>query len=77
MHKVSRIIASDVKAVCRNELEPELCGLGVKPEDERNFLADNLLVVPTWQPAPTWDDLLKGDWKSAKLDLSVHPSQVE
>ncbi len=76
VHKVSPIIAADVKSVCRNELEPELRRLGVKPEDERNFLAERLLGVPTWQPAPTWDDILKGDWKSAKLDLSVYPSQV-
>ncbi len=74
VHRVSPIIAADVKSVCRNELEPELRRLGVA--DERNFLAERLLGVPTWQPAPTWNDVLKGDWKSANLDLSVYPSQV-
>ena len=75
VHKLSPVIAADVKATFRNELEPELRRLGIKPDEERNFLAEHLLGVPTWQPAPTWDDILAGDWKSAKLDLSVYPSQ--
>mmetsp|Transcript_34998 Transcript_34998/g.54695 ORF Transcript_34998/g.54695 Transcript_34998/m.54695 type:complete len:166 (+) Transcript_34998:74-571(+) len=36
---------------------------------------DNLLAIPTWQPAPTWAQIVSGDWKSYSLDLSVYPSQ--
>jgi hypothetical protein len=48
---------------------------GIDKKARKNFLVDNLLGVPTWQPAPRWDSLVKGDWTPYELDLSLYPNQ--
>lgn len=48
---------------------------GIDKKERKNFLVENLLGVPTWQPAPRWENLLKGDWASYELDLSLYPNQ--
>lgn len=42
----------------------------------KDVLAERLVGIPTWQPAPTFEGVKSGDWASPVLDLSVYPSQV-
>jgi len=42
--------------------------------DRKQFLIEQMLAVPTWQPAPYWSQLVAGDWASASLDLSLYPN---
>ena len=76
VHHLSPVLCSDVKSVFRNEMDRELQKLGISPEMERSFLMERLLGIPTWQPGPTWDQAVNGEWNSFQLDLSAYPSQV-
>lgn len=59
----------------QNELDSELVRLGLDKKSHKQYLVDNLLGVPVWQPAPRWESILKNDWAPFELDLSVYPSQ--
>ncbi|EKX54411.1 cell division control protein 45 [Guillardia theta CCMP2712] len=75
VHKMSAAMMEDARLTFQHELEQEMEKLGVEVQKRKAFLVENLFAMPTWQPAPTWKDLLQGDWKSAKLDLSLYPNE--
>ena len=50
IHKPSRLLRKDIEVVFRPDLEEEFSKRGFSG-DLDDFLAENLLAVPTWQPA--------------------------
>ena len=75
VHKLTPATMEDARVCFQNELDEEMARLGIERKERKSFLVENLLGVPTWQPAPRWENMLKGDWASHELDLSVYPSQ--
>lgn len=75
VHKLTPATMEDARVCFQNELDEEMARLGIEQKERKSFLVENLLGVPTWQPAPRWENMLKGDWASHELDLSVYPSQ--
>ena len=75
MHKLTPGTMEDVRVCFQNELDSELVRLGLDKKSHKQYLVDNLLGVPVWQPAPRWESILKNDWAPFELDLSVYPSQ--
>lgn len=74
-HRVTAAMLEDSKLTFQHEIDEELERLGIPAAEKKKYLLENLLAVPTWQPAPRWEQIEKGDWASAELDLSLYPNQ--
>jgi hypothetical protein len=75
VHKLTAATMEDARVCFERELEEEMTRLGIERKERKSYLVNNLLGVATWQPAPRWDKMLKGDWSSYELDLSLYPNQ--
>ena len=75
VHKLTPATMEDARVCFQNELDEEMTRQNIDKKDRKAFLVENLLGVPTWQPAPRWESILKGDWASYDLDLSLYPNQ--